>query len=151
VQEVKGRVMQQRLAGFFAVFVAMALLQAPSGAQAHHSLSGQFDIERSFELTGVVSRVDWVNPHTYIHVDVKQPDGSLLTYRLESLPVAMMRKAGLSRQELLGDGRPVHIKAHPARNGTVTLGYLVVLKLADGREIQFARVPGAEDPAGAGR
>lgn len=125
-----------------------ALLLMCSVGQAHHSLSGQFDIAQSFEITGVVSRVDWVNPHTYIHVDVKQADGSVLTYRLESLPVAMMRKAGLSRQELLGDGKPVHIKAHPARNGNLTLGYLVVLKLADGREIQFARVPGAEDPAG---
>jgi hypothetical protein len=62
----------------------------------------------------------------------------------------MMRKAGLSKQELLGDGKPVHIKAHPARNGTVTLGYMLVLKFADGREIQFSRVPGAEDPAAGG-
>jgi hypothetical protein len=89
-----------------------------------------------------------VNPHTYVYVDVKQADGSQLTYKLESLPVAMMRKAGLSRQELLGDGHKVRVKAHPARNGTVTLGYLLLLKLADGREVQFARVPGAEDPAG---
>jgi hypothetical protein len=127
---------------------AFALGLATPVVQAHHSLSGQFDVAKSFEITGVVSRVDWVNPHTYVYVDVKQVNGGLLTYKFESLPVAMMRKAGLSRQELLGDGKPVHIKAHPARNGTATLGYLVVMKLGDGREIQFARVPGAEDPAG---
>jgi hypothetical protein len=143
--------MHSRIARFLGTFIGLALALASPGVPAHHSLSGQFDIAQSFERTGVVSRVDWVNPHTYIHVDVKQADGTLLTYRLESLPVAMMRKAGLSRQELLGDGRPVHFKAHPARNGTATLGYLVLLKLADGREIQFARVPGAEDPAGGGR
>jgi hypothetical protein len=136
--------------GITACWLATVALVAPS-AHAHHSLSGQFDIAKTFELTGVVSRVDWVNPHTYIHVDVKQADGTSLTYKLESLPVAMMRKAGLSRQELLGNGSAVHVKAHPARNGTVTLGYLLVLKLSDGREIQFARVPGAEDPAGAAR
>lgn len=141
--------MNSRFAGSCVASIALAL--ASSGLHAHHSLSGQFDTAQTFELNGVVSRVDWVNPHTYIHVDVKQADGTNLTYRLESLPVAMMRKAGLSRQELLGDGRPVHFKAHPARNGTVTLGYLVLLKLGDGREIQFARVPGAEDPAGGGR
>ena len=116
-------------------------------AQAHHSLSGQFDTGKSLEVDGVVSRVDWVNPHTYIYLDVKQTNGDALTYKLESLPVAMMRKAGLSKQELLGDGKAVHVKIHPARNGTPTLGYLVVLKLADGREIQFSRIPGAEDPA----
>jgi len=141
--------MHSRFVRSWVATIALALLS--SGLHAHHSLSGQFDVAKTFELNGVVSRVDWVNPHTYIHVDVKQADGAMLTYKLESLPVAMMRKAGLSRQELLGDGTPVHFKAHPARNGTATLGYLVLLKLADGREIQFARVPGAEDPAGGGR
>jgi hypothetical protein len=131
--------------------LSTGLALAVAAVQAHHSLSGQFDTTKSFELDGVVSRVDWVNPHTYIYVDVKQANGSALTYKLESLPVAIMRKAGLSKQELLGDGGTVHFKAHPARNGTATLGYLVVLKLGDGREIQFARVPGAEDPAGAQR
>jgi Family of unknown function (DUF6152) len=133
-----------RLAGACA---AIALALTAPAAQAHHSLSGQFDTTKSFEINGVVSRVDWVNPHTYVYVDVKQANGSLLTYKLESLPVAMMRKAGLSKQELLGDGKAVHVTAHPARNGTVTLGYMLFLKLADGREIQFSRVPGAEDPA----
>lgn len=125
-------------------FPAVALC-APL-ALAHHSLSGQFDTSKSFEITGVVSRVDWVNPHTYVYVDVKQKDGSRLTYRLESLPVAMMRKAGLSKQDLVGDGHEVVINAHPARNGDPTLGYLLHIKMPDGRDIQFSRVPGAEQP-----
>lgn len=127
----------------------VVLVLVASAAQAHHSLSGQFDTAKSYELNGVISRVDWINPHTYIYIDVKQASGSALTYKLESLPVAMMRKAGLSKQELLGDGKAVHFKAHPARNGTATLGYLLILKLADGKEIQFARVPGAEVPGAA--
>jgi len=128
--------------------LAIALALTAPGAFAHHSLAGQFDTSKSFEITGVVSKVEWVNPHTYVYVDVKQGNAAALTYKLESLPVAMMRKAGLSKQELMGDGKPVHIHAHPARNGTPTLGYLLTLKFADGREIQFSRVPGAEDPAG---
>lgn len=131
-----------------AAFLASLL---PLAAAAHHSLSGQFDVAASFDITGVISRVDWVNPHTYVHVDVRQTDGSMMTYRLESLPVAMMRKAGLSKQTLLGDGKPVKLKAHPARNGNPALGYLVMLTMADGREIQFARIPGAEDPQAGAR
>ena len=123
----------------------------PVAALAHHSLAGQFDVAKSFELTGVVSRVDWVNPHTYVYLDVTQPGGNVLTYKLESLPVAMMRKAGLSKQELMGEGKPVTVTAHPARSGVPTLGYLVVLKFGGGREIQFARVPGAEDPSAGAR
>ena len=117
-----------------------------TAALAHHSVGGQFDTTRIFEITGIVSRVDWINPHTQVYVDVKQGDGSTLTYKLESLPVAMMRKAGLSKSELIGDGRTVIIKAHPARSGPPTLGYLLIMKLPDGREIQFSRVPGAEQP-----
>jgi hypothetical protein len=124
----------------------IALVTGATVVHAHHSLSGQFDVAKTFEIDGVVSRVDWVNPHTYIYVDVKQANGNPLTYKLESLPVAMMRKAGLSKQELLGEGKAVHVKAHPARNGTATLGYMVVMKLGDGREVQFAKIPGAEDP-----
>jgi len=124
----------------------VAALAAAPLALAHHSLSGQFDINKSFQITGVVSRVDWVNPHTQVYVDVKKADGAMVTYKLESLPVAMMRKAGLSRSDLLGDGRPVVIDAYPARSGLPTLGYLLHIKLADGREIQFSKVPGAEQP-----
>jgi hypothetical protein len=131
--------------------IAVLAALVPVAVLAHHSLAGQFDVAKSFELTGVVSRVDWVNPHTYVYLDVTQPGGNVLTYKLESLPVAMMRKAGLSKHELMGEGKPVTVTAHPARSGVPTLGYLVVLKLAGGREIQFARVPGAEDPSAGAR
>lgn len=115
-------------------------------ALSHHSLSGQFDTTKSFQITGVVSRVDWINPHTQVFVNVKQSNGSMITYKLESLPVAMMRKAGLSKSELLGDGRSVVIDAYPARGDTPHLGYLLHIKLPDGRDIQFSKVPGAEQP-----
>src|SRR5687767_11772440 len=104
------------------VIIAAELCTA---ASAHHSLSGQLDTALPFEITGLVSRVDWVNPHTYIYVDVKQASGPALTYKIESLPVAMMRKAGLSKSELTGDGRPVTLKAHPARGDVPRLGYLL--------------------------
>ncbi|MEO6186149.1 MAG: DUF6152 family protein [Steroidobacteraceae bacterium] len=135
-----------RNANTLQVLLAMAAISVAGATHAHHSLSGQFDVTRSFEITGVVSRVEWVNPHTYLYVDVRQPDGAMLTYKFESLPVAMMRKAGLSKQDLQASGKAVTIQAHPARSGVPTLGYLLHLHLADGRDIQFARVPGAEQP-----
>lgn len=115
-------------------------------AVAHHSLSGQFDVERSVHISGTVSRVEWANPHVYIYVDAKDPSGNLVTWRLESLPVAMMRKAGLSKSELLADGKPVQIDAYPARNGTPNLGYMLHIKFQDGRFVQFNQVPGAQPP-----
>ena len=75
----------------------------------------------------------------------KQADGSKITYKLESHPVAFMRKSGLSKADLVGDGRPVTLTAHPAL-GEPHMGYLLYLKLAEGREIQFAKLPGTEQP-----
>ena len=120
------------------------LLCAGTAALAHHSLSGVFDVSKSFEIEGLVSRVDWMNPHVYVYVDAKGANGKAMTYRLESLPVAMMRKAGLSKTSLLGDGKPVKIHAYPARAGTPDLGYMLTIRFADGREIQFSKIPGAE-------
>ena len=122
---------------------ALVLLFAGS-AWSHHSLSGVFDVSKSFEVDGLVSRVEWVNPHVQIYVDGKGSNGKPLTYKLESLPVAMMRKAGLSKTSLLGDGKPVHVQAHPARSGEPGHGYMLHIRFADGREIQFSKVPGAE-------
>ena len=122
----------------------LALACAP--AVAHHSLSGQFDVEKSVHITGTVSRVDWTNPHVYVYVDVKDASGGMVTWRLETLPVAMMRKAGLSKSELMGEGKPVDIDAYPARNGTPNLGYMLHLKFQDGRFVQFNKVPGAQPP-----
>jgi hypothetical protein len=124
--------------------VMWASLSVGTTAQAHHSLSGVFDITKSFEIEGLVSRVDWMNPHVYVYVDGKDAKGKPMTYRLESLPVAMMRKAGLSKTSLLGEGKPVKVHAYPARAGTPDLGYMLTIKFADGREIQFSKIPGAE-------
>ena len=126
------------------VVSALMLMCTGAGALAHHSLSGVFDVTKSFEIDGVVSRVDWMNPHVQVYVDARGKDGKSMTYRLETLPVAMMRKAGLSKTSLMGEGKPVHIKAHPARSEVQGIGYMLILRFADGREIQFAKVPGAE-------
>jgi Family of unknown function (DUF6152) len=126
------------------LITAGVLLCTGTAVLAHHSLSGVFDITKSFEIDGMVSRVDWMNPHVYVYVDAKGANGKLMTYRLESLPVAMMRKAGLSKTSLLGDGKPVKVHAYPARAGTPDLGYMLTIKFADGREIQFSKIPGAE-------
>lgn len=112
-----------------------------SAAWAHHSVAGQFDVGRTIKITGTVSRMDWINPHTQIYVDVKDTGGTVTTWKLESLPVAMMRKAGLSKQLLLGDGQQVVVALHPARNGTPNLGYILSLKYKDGRVYQFGRDP----------
>jgi hypothetical protein len=116
---------------------AVALLYG--SAYAHHSLTGEFDTRKTVVLTGVVSQVQWANPHIYVNLDVKDAAGKVATWHLECVPVAMARKAGLSMKMLMGDGDPVTIDAFPARDGTPRLGFLAKITYSDGHHFQFAQ------------
>lgn len=126
-------------AGTAALAAATAVLAGGvPGASAHHSVGGQFDLQKTVTLSGVVSTVHWVNPHIYIEVAVKQPQDLAATWRLEGVPVGMARKAGLSKAMLQGNGETVTIVAHPARDGTAHLGYIVKITYPDGKVFQFS-------------
>jgi prepilin-type processing-associated H-X9-DG protein len=120
-----------------AVLVAVVAVVAGRDARAHHSVAGEFDVRKIVNLSGVVSDVEWANPHIYIHLDVKGATGTT-TWRLESVPVGMMRKAGLSKVLLVGNGQMATVEAYLARDGTPHLGYLVNITYADGHHYQFA-------------
>src|SRR5262245_65831766 len=103
---------------------ASTLLAAAPLASAHHSVAGQFDMTKPLELSGVVSKVDWVNPHIHVYLDVKDKDGKVDTWSLEGAPVGMARKAGLSKAMLEGHGETVKVVAFPARDGNKHLGLM---------------------------
>ena len=108
---------------------------------AHHSFAGEFDSTKKAQLVGTISQVEWINPHTYIHIDVKDEQGSVATWRLESLPTAMMRKAGLTKERIMGDGSPVTAEVILARDGTQHLAWATKLTYADGHYYQLAAPP----------
>jgi hypothetical protein len=120
------------------VIAAAVLFAAVPSTQAHHSVGGQFDLTKTVTVSGVVSKVNWVNPHIYIEVAVKEPANQAATWRLEGVPVGMARKAGLSKAMLQGHGETVTIVAHPARDGTAHLGYLIKISYPNGKVFQFA-------------
>jgi hypothetical protein len=122
-------VMRQRIG---ALLLAAAV--AGTTMAAHHSVPGQFDTGKPMSLTGTISDIDWINPHIYIHLDVKEPDGSVARWSLGSAPPAMLRKANLTKAKLMGtSGEVVTIVVYPARDGTKNLGWLTKIIYADGR------------------
>jgi hypothetical protein len=123
----------------YSLFGLSALLLAMA-ATAHHSIAGQFDMKQTLYLEGVVSKLDWTNPHVYLYLDVKGQDGATVTWKLETLPVAMMRKAGI-KQNMLMTRERVIMAISPARDGTVHLGFILNIKFPDGRQFQFSRDP----------
>ena len=117
----------------------LALLTIGFGsAGAHHSVAGQFDNAKRTKITGTISKIDWVNPHTYIYLDVKGDKGEVTTWRLESLPTAMLRKAGLTSEMLISGGATVTADALMARDGSQHLAWLMKLTYEDGHVLQLA-------------
>jgi hypothetical protein len=104
----------------------------PSAAVAHHSVAGEFDMATSVTLQGTIAKVDWINPHPYVHLEVRQTDGRTTVWALSTLPVPMLRKAGLTREALLGKrGETVTVAVMPARNGK-PLGWITRITYSDG-------------------
>src|SRR5882762_10239643 len=113
--------------------LAVSLLTA-SAAFAHHSVAGQFDTTKSVTLKGSISKVEWINPHIYVYLDVKEADGTVSSWALETLPTRMMRQAGLSKESVMGSaGELVTVVVVPARDGTKHLAWISKITYADGR------------------
>ena len=118
---------------------ALVALATVVPAAAHHSVSGQFDQSKPMELTGTISKIDWINPHIYIHLDVKDGKGKVTTWALATLPTAMMRRSRITKDSLQGKpGEIVKVNAVPARDGTKTLAWISRITYADGHFLQLA-------------
>jgi hypothetical protein len=124
--------MRQRLNCLLALPAVLVL--AASAAFAHHSVVGEFDKGKEITLKGAISKIQWMNPHIYVYLDVKENDGTVSSWALETLPTAMMRKAGVSKEALMGTpGETVTVSLIPARDGTKHLGWISKITYADGR------------------
>ncbi len=118
--------------------IALAMLAPVAVASAHHSVAGQFDSAKRATLTGVITKIDWINPHTYLYLNVADDQGAITTWRLESLPTAMLRKAGLTSEMLMGGGATVTVDTILARDGSEHLAWLLKINYPDGHYYQLA-------------
>lgn len=129
--------MRYRLA---VVLLTAGFAVVAASAAAHHSVSGQYDSSKPLTLTGVITKVDWINPHIYLYLDVKDKDGAVTNWTLSTLPTAMMRRAGLTRESLQGKpGEVVTVNAIAARDETKRLGWISKITYADGHHVQLGR------------
>jgi Family of unknown function (DUF6152) len=105
--------------------VSLALAAAP--LYAHHAFSSEFDADKPLQLAGTVSKVEWVNPHAWIHIEVKKSDGQVEEWMIEGgTPNTLMRR-GVSR-DTLKIGTEVRISGYQAKDGR---------NRANGRDITY--------------
>jgi Family of unknown function (DUF6152) len=112
-------------------WAALAVLSCALPVVAHHSFAAEFDSSKTVTLRGVVSKVDWINPHIFIYVDVKDDGGKTTTWALQSLPPLFFRGSGLTKDLLLSNRQEVTFTANPAKDGSI-YGFVTKLSYPDG-------------------
>ena len=100
---------------------------------AHHGRGATYDMKKRVTLEGVVSKVEWRNPHVLIYMDVKDADGKVVTWGFENSGVSTLAQEGYNRNTLKV-GQPITAIVNPAANGAPT-AIVVKIILADGKEI----------------
>jgi len=118
----------------------VAVLVLPGSLFAHHGRGATYDMKARVTLKGSVSRIEWRNPHVVIFMDVKEPDGRVVTWGFENAGVSQLAQAGYHRNTLKV-GQEITAIVNPAANGA-PMSIVVKVILADGSEI-MSRETGA--------
>ncbi len=129
-----------RINAFLAVSLCGVALAGP--VSAHHSIQAQFDINKTFSITGTVTKMEFINPHSYLTLNVKGADGKVEKWAFEMTGLAGLRRAGLSRADRGGlkAGDELTVTALAARDGSNS-GLAQELKMADGRVFKLLAEP----------
>ena len=123
--------MRKRLA----VLIAGAGLTIALPLCAHHAFQAEFDAKKPIHLQGVVTRMEWINPHAWMHIDVKNSDGSTASWMIEAGTPNTLFRRGFTK-ESLKVGTEVVVDGYQAKDGSNT-GNGRDVTLPDGRKLFF--------------
>jgi hypothetical protein len=116
----------------FAAGFSLLLLSVP--AMAHHSFSAEYDAKKPVTLKGVVTKVDWMNPHVYFYVDVEDESGKVTNWALEMGPPNGLQRAGWNRNTMkIGD--EVVVEGSLAKDGSKQANARSVTMAATGKKL----------------
>jgi hypothetical protein len=110
------------------VVAAVGLLLAAVPVWAHHAFAAEFDASKPIKVQGTVTKWELTNPHSWIHIDVKGPDGKMVTWMIEGASPNNLYRLGLSKESLPA-GSQIEVEGYQAKDGSTR---------AVGRNITFA-------------
>src|SRR5262245_47255257 len=118
--------MRRQLAAL-AVGTGLALAATSAVTLAHHAFAAEFDSSKPIEMNGTVTKMEWVNPHCWIPIAVKKPDGTVENWAIEAGTPTVLLRRGFTK-EALAVGTPIHVDGYRAKDGS---------KRANGRDLTF--------------
>ena len=98
--------------------LVLLLAAAALPALAHHAFAAEFDAKKPVKLRGTVSKMEWINPHAWIHVDVKKPDGTMEEWMIETGTPNTLLRRGFTR-ESLKPGTEVIVDGYQSKDGSL--------------------------------
>lgn len=124
-------------------------LMLPWAAHAHHSFAAEFDATKVVHLEGTVTKFAWVNPHSWIYMDVRKPDGTVEQWKIEGGAPSLLLRRGWNRDSVPA-GTQIIVNAFQARDGSLRASARDIV-LPNGRKLDAAssyfQQPGQKDDA----
>ena len=113
--------------------VTAGLAMSTPNIWAHHSFAAEFDAKRPLQLAGTVTKMEWINPHAWIHMDVKGPDGKVTSWMIEAGTPNTLFRRGFTKDSLK-PGTEILVNGYQAKDGS-NRGNGRDVKLPDGRTL----------------
>ena len=95
-----------------------AMIPLAPPAIAHHSFAAEYDADRPVTLTGSVTKMAWINPHSWIYIDVKKSDGTVENWAIEAGPPGTLVRAGFTKESLAA-GTVIKVNGYRAKDGAL--------------------------------
>lgn len=129
---------------FGVLLAGLGLLTGAVPLLAHHSFAAEYDAKKPIKISGVVTKMEWMNPHARFYVDVKGPDGKVVNWNFELGAIPVLLKQGW-RRDSLKQGDQITVEGSLAKDGSNSANARSVV-LSDGRRV-FAGSSGGNGPA----
>ncbi len=113
--------------GVIVVGVGLGLFLVGASVQAHHAFAAEFDANKPVRLKGKITRMEWINPHAWMHLDVEKEDGTVENWMIEAGPPGALVRRGWSRESVV-PGTEVLVEGYQAIDGALR---------ANGRDVTF--------------
>ena len=122
--------------------IAMSLLAVP--LLGHHSFGAEYDATKPISITGVITKIEWTNPHSFIYLDVKDEKGNGANWKMEGYPPNVLYRNGWTKDSTMKAGDTITVSGWRARDGS-NWGHSREVTVLSGKKLIFGPPAGTGD------